>query len=357
MLPYYIMIAVPAVFYLLYGGTNQYFNNEKKQKATIFAFFGVFLILLMLRSEDVGCDIITYLASFEKVGRMSFSDIFVRFESEQGYWLLNKVISVFTTNKQIFIAIMAILCLVPVARLYFKESENALLSISIFLILPNCEMVFSGLRQAIAIAIVAISYKYVKEKKLFKFILIILLAITFHKSAFVAFLLYPFYHINITKGKLFAFIPAIIGVLIFNKPIFEFLLQFLGEYGEMYEYEETGAYTMIILFALFFIFSYFVPDEKQMDKETIGLRNLSVLTLMLQIFALANPVAMRMNYYFILFLPILIPKIINRTHERNKQICQFVGFFMTVFFLIYYFYKANVIVDTLNLYPYEPFWK
>ncbi len=356
MIPYYIMVGVPIVFYLLYGGTNQYLNNEKKQRITIFLFFAAFLTLLMLRDKTVGVDINRYLIHFKSVSKLSFSEIFEAFESERGYRVLNKIISFFTTDEQMFLVIMAFLTVIPIARLYFKESEQALLSISIFLIIPNYNIVFSGLRQALAIAIVAISYKYVKEKKLIKFILLIALAMTFHTSAFIAFLIYPFYHMNISKGKLIAIIPAIIAILVFNKPIFEFILQFLGEYGD-YEYEETGAYTMIILFALFLIFAYFVPDENKMDKEARGLRNLSVLTLMLQIFALANPVAMRMNYYYMLFLPILIPKVINRSHERNRQIYQLVALIMAVFFIIYYFYKANVVVDTLELYPYKPFWK
>lgn len=357
MIPYYIMISVPIVVYLLYGGTNQYLNNEKKQKATLWAFFAILFLILALRHKSIGVDLSGYLRHFDSVRKLSFSQLFNAFEKERGFWILNKLIGLFTVNKQIFITLMAIITLFPIAKLYLKESENALLTISMFLIIPNFNMMFSGLRQAIAIALIAISFKFVKEKKLIKFILIILLAITFHQSAFIAILLYPFYHMNITKVKLFTLIPVIIAVLVYNKPIFEFLLQFLGEYGERYEYEETGAYTMLILFSLFLIFSYLVPDEKRMDKETIGLRNISILTVIFQIFALANPVAMRMNYYFILFIPLLIPKVINRTNERNRQICQLIALLLTIFFIAYYIYKANVIVDTLELYPYKPFWK
>lgn len=357
MIPYYIMVGVPIVFYLLYGGTNQYFNNEKKQRITIFLFFAIAFVLLALRDKSVGVDLSAYLPNFNVVKKLSFEQLFDKFERERGFWILNKIISLFTGEEQVFLIIMALITVIPVAKLYIKESENALLSIAIFLIMPNFAMMFSGLRQAVAISLVAIAFKYVKEKKLIKFILIILLAITFHKSAFIAFLIYPFYHMNITKGKLFAIIPAIIAILVFNKPIFEFLLEFMGEYGEKYEYEETTAYTMIILFALFFVFSYFAPDEKQMDKNAMGLRNIGVLALTLQIFALANPVAMRMNYYVIIFLPLLLPKVINRVHERNKQFYQFIGLIIAIFFFVYYIYNTNTGEDILELYPYKAFWQ
>lgn len=357
MIPYYIMISVPVLIYMLYGGTNQYLNNEKKQKATLWAFFAILFLILALRHKSVGCDLPAYLSRFDSIRNFSFSQIFNAFEGERGYWTLNKLIGLFTSNKQIFITLMAIITLFPIARLYLKQSENALLTISIFLILPNFAMMFSGLRQAIAIALVAASFKYVKEKKLIGFIIIILLAMTFHTSAFIAFILYPLYHINITRNKFLASIPFIVAVFVYNKPVFEFLLEIMGEFGEQYEYEKTSAYTMIVLFALFVVFAYIAPQREQMDKNSIGLRNISILCLILQIFALANPIAMRMNYYFIIFLPILIPKMINRCSKTNRQILTYIGFIMALFFFVYYINSMNQGVDTLQLYPYKPFWK
>jgi len=54
-----------------------------------------------------------------------------------------------------------------------------------------------------------IAFIFVKNKKLIPFLLFVLLAITFHKSAIVTLLIYPFYHINITKGKIIALIPVV----------------------------------------------------------------------------------------------------------------------------------------------------
>ena len=46
---------------------------------------------------------------------------------------------------------------------------------------------FSGLRQAIAFSIVFISYDYIREQKLFKFLVTVILAALFHKSAIFLF--------------------------------------------------------------------------------------------------------------------------------------------------------------------------
>lgn len=359
MVPYYIMVAVPAILMMLFGRRSDKFSEEKKNKTVIWFFFGIVLIMLSLRGERVGSDTPVYLGHFERISRFSFKEVFENYENEQGYYLLNKVISIFTKNKQIFLTIIALICVIPVAVLYGKNSENAMMTIAVFLIGANFPMLFSGLRQSIALAIVAISYKYIKEKKLWKFLLLILLAFFFHKSAFIALLLYPMYHMNITKPKLFIFIPIIGVVFVFNKQIFEFMLQFLGEYGEEYSAEETGAFMMIILFAVFVLISYIAPDESKMDKEAIGLRNIMVLALTMQTFALASPVAMRMNYYNIMFIPLLLPKIINRCHDRNRKTYQFIELGLIVFFILYHFYRAYTSdpAATLMLYPYKGFWQ
>ena len=222
--------------------------------------------------------------------------------------------------------------------------------------MPNFTMLFSGLRQVIAMALVAMSYKFVKEKKLLWFLIIVAFAMLFHKSAFIAFLLYPIYHMNINRVKILVATPVIGLVFVFNKPIFEFLLRFINDYYD-YSYSETEAYTMIVLFALFVLFSYIAPDDSKMDKETIGLRNISVMALVLQIFALASTVSMRMNLYYTMLLPLLIPKIINRTSEKNEKIYKIVGIVMTIFFIVYYFYGVSKGESALKIYPYKFFWE
>lgn len=356
MLPYYLMLGIPLFISLLYGGNSQKIENIKKQKVILSVFFVILLLILVLRHRAVGVDIENYLNTFLRTSKMSFSRIVDFYEEERGYYILNKLISYITTNKQWFIVIMALITTIPLAILYIKESENAMLTIATFITLSNFAMLFSGLRQAVALSIIAASYYFVKHKKLFWFIICVLLAVTFHKSAFIAILLYPFYHMNITRKKLIVFVPITAAILIFNKPIFEFLNQFMNELGYEYEYKDTGAYMMIILLVLFVTLSYIAPVEEELDTETKGLRGIAVLATMLQIFALTSTVAMRMNYYFMMFYPILIPRVINRTTERNRQPYKYIGIIMIVYFMADFIYGMHTGEDILQLYPYRPFW-
>jgi len=187
----------------------------------------------------------------------------------------------------------------------------------------------------------------------------VLLAMTFHKSAFIIALLYPVYHINITRKKSIFAIPVIVFVYLNNKAIFAFIFRFMSDdMEERYnEISETGAYSMIILFALFAVFAYVCTSNELVDRDFIGLRNLLLLSVVLQLFVPINAIAMRMNYYFIIFIPILIPKVIHRTPKSDRTLYEFLGVFLSAFFIFYYFRRAMYGVDILQTYPYRFFWQ
>ena len=93
-----------------------------------------------------------------------------------------------------------------------------------------------------------------------------------------------------------------------------------------------------------------------MDKETYGLRNLLILALALQMFAPLHSLAMRMNYYYIIFIPLLIPKIVECRSERWNQVAKAGRNVMLIFFLIY-FYIGAYSGGGLNVFPYHFFWE
>ena len=100
----------------------------------------------------------------------------VEIRHELGYKVLNKVVSFFSTNNQLFLTIVAILSIAPVGRFIYKNSRMPFLSFIIYIAFNYYSFVFSGLRQAIAYGIIFISYDYIKNRKLAKFLICVSLA-------------------------------------------------------------------------------------------------------------------------------------------------------------------------------------
>jgi hypothetical protein len=180
---------------------------------------------------------------------------------------------------------------------------------------------------------------------------------SFHVSAFILIPMYPAYHMRFRKVHIFLFAPIYLLIFLFNKQIFSFMVPLLGpDYsGLLGELTDTGAYTMLILFGIFLVYSFLAPAEEEMDGETRGMRNLLMISFALQMFAPLNPLAMRLNYYYILYIPVLIPRITSRFKWVSPFIRDVINIVMIAFFIGYYIITA-LSKDTIGIYPYVPFW-
>lgn len=354
MVAYFLLLLVPIIPAFLFSK----YKKDKYRVAAISCFFIFLTLLLTFRRNDIGIDLSTYKYHFNRIGNSTWDNL-TNFNTEIGYVILNKISSTITPEYQFFLLVTAIISVVPIFIMYIKESKTPYLSIILFVNMSTFVMLFSGLRQAIAISLGTIAFYFVKNHKIFYFIAIVLLAILFHQSAFVLFVMYPLYHSKITKKWLWFVIPGVLIILIFNKQIFGFLINLLSnKYIERYaSIRQTGAYAMIALFAMFLLFSYLIVDDKNIDATTLGLRNIMVLVLIIQLFAPIHTLAMRFNYYFIIFVPILISRIVATPKPNLKGLAKISHVVMVCFFTFYFFYNAYTGADILQVYPYRFFWE
>ncbi len=181
-----------------------------------------------------------------------------------------------------------------------------------------------------------------------------------HNSGFVV-LFYPLYYARIKKHLAFI-IPAFLLVIAFNKPIFLFLTVFISETYEKSgsKISATGAYGSLILLSVFAVCSYIITDESQMDDEAVALRNILLMAVFLQCFAPLHSLAMRMNYYFIIFIPLAIGRALETPKKEFYQVARLGEIIMCVFFTVHFLYSTynsyQTGISTLDTIPYVPFW-
>lgn len=381
MIPYLILLFAPLLFsvfaittqkqvygrkWILRVGLDKKIRNDS---LLLPVFFFIFFLMLALRDETIGRDLANYKYYFERFSSFGLNRV-LQEKWDTLYWLLNWLVGQFTDDYQWFLVIVAAITVWPIAKIYSEDREHGFLKIILFVNMSSFVMIFSGLRQALAISIGLMAYRCVREKKIFWFLVYALASVGFHYTGFIVFAFYPLYHITIRKKDLYVIVPVILLIFIFNKPIFSLIAQMLNSVlGERYDtsIEETGSYTMLILFALFAILAFVFPDEDRMDKETLALRSFLLATVALQCFAPVHSWAMRMNYYFIIFLPILIPKILRYTNRqvgsalRYGSVAWWTEIVLIAFFALYFLYNVYIGCQTgvsaLDTYPYVPFWQ
>lgn len=355
MIPFVILLVAPiCVQHIVFG--NKEINFEKKNKAALAFFFVWLTVLVMLRHESIGNDTRNYIYFFNNFCEMDWVETGKK-TIEFGFSYLNKVVSVFSKNPQALLGVAAVLTTVMIYPTYKRLCLDPSLTIVLFCTMSTFVMLFSGIRQMLAIGIGFIAYEFVRRKKLLPFLICVLVAVTFHTSAFMLFFMYPVYRVKITKKWLLVVVPVLATVFIFNKQIFTLLNVIINRFTRFDgEITSTGAFTMLLLLVIFVIFVFLIPDENLLDEETIGMRNFLLLSLTLQMFAPLHMLAMRMNYYYIIFIPLLLPKIINCRSKRWEQVAVVGRHLMVVFFFIYFFWNAST-GGNLNVFPYHFFWE
>ena len=352
---FFVLLLAPMVIRHV-SVTGRVTNYQKKHITALTFFFVVLTILVMFRHESVGNDTRNYIYIFENISRISWGKV-GKYNLEVGFSYFNKIVSLFSKNAQFFLAVSAITVTAMIYPTYRRLCIDSSLTIVLYCTMSTFVMMFSGIRQMLAISIGFIAYEFTRRKRLIPFILAVLLAITFHTSAFMLIFMYPLYHTRITKKWLIAVVPSLAVVFVFNQPIFSFLSTIVEQYTRFEGgIESTGAYTMLILFAIFAVFVFVIPDDSAIDEETIGLRNFLLLSLMIQMFAPLHNLAMRMNYYYIIFIPLLLPKAIACRSKRWNQIALLGRHSMVVFLLIYFFINAYS-GSNLRVFPYHFFWE
>lgn len=369
MIPYLLLLIVPALFcYIsikkqdgrlrLSVGKSEYIRSNN---LALTVFFAMLVVMLALRAPTVGRDLLKYEYYFNKYGDMPLKEL-LKIEPEMLYKPLNRLVNCFTDDYQWMLVVTACLTVAPIAYVYCRDKQYSMVRIAMFVNMSTFVMLFSGLRQSIAMAIGMLAYNAVCNKKPIRFCLLVVLAFLFHQSALVLFIMYPVFYFDFKKKHLWVIVPCMLLIFIFNRQLFGVLQAFyslLG--GQSGEVTSTGAFGSLLMFVALAIFAYLVLDEKEADREAIGLRNLLLVAVAFQCFAPLHSLAMRLNYYYILLIPLAMSKVFKYPSLRYRQVARFGEWALTAFFAvlfvwnIYHSYVTGV--SALDTVPYIPFWR
>lgn len=353
MIVFYLLLFFPILIQHTYIPGIEY---QRKNVAAMRLFFIMLLILVACRHWNVGTDTSNYVILCREIVNTPLKQ-YTGFATEQGFVWLTKLSYMIFDHDQFCLALTAAISILLIARTYIRLCKDTSLTITLFSAMSVFVMLFSGIRQSLAMGIGMLSYEFVRKKKKAWFLFTVVVACLFHNSAIMLLLLYPAYHVKITKKSLYIVVPVILLIFVFNRPIFSFLTVILARFTRFDMLSSaTGAYTMLILFVVLAVFAYIIPNEERLDEEAKGLRNILLLAIVVQMFAPLHTLAMRMNYYYIVLLPLLIPMVISARKDSLRQVayagrCVMIGVFLL------YFFAVLAPSGALDVFPYHFFWE
>ena len=353
------------VYYVAYGMLFLLYcekkikNNSNTKKTLSIVFFVIFTLLLGFRHPSMGVDLgygtsEGYLQSFKQISRMSWKTV-LNLESflnyERGYIIFNKILGILSDNVQILLFAIALISFALISRTLYKLSDNRniFMAIIIYTALPCFLIQFSGLRQAIAIAICAIAMQFIESRKFIPFILLVLVASLFHTTALCFFPAYFAYVIPVNRKWRFGTFAILALIFVLRVPLFQVLVRLIGRSNSP---DYNGAITLFLVFTLVYLFcSMFETEDKRMN----GYMNLFYLACVCQAFSGVYSSAMRMGYYYMISLSILLPMAIDNILEFRQR--ELVRLLVYVCFLAFGLYTLSSKTGWAMTNPYHFFWQ
>lgn len=315
----------------LLGGMIFNFSSKQgkaKKRITIWGFFLLFLYGA-LRSTSVGIDVPSYAIAYRSLPNLSFGEIFaatyLSVSRDPIFYTCLKMLTYLAEDPQFMLVTISLIVAACVSVFIYKYSVNPILSFTMFIGLRYFSFTLSGLRQGIALGIVLLSIKFIKEEKLLKFVLLVCFASLFHLSAIVFLIAYPISKIKRITG--FSLLISITIVLNFvtSNGIVKLMVKLpvINQYeGYVYSNEIPSSSGSTILFIYLCIIAFVFIVRKQFIKNYDGaylIYNLSLVGVAITSLTFDFPNIFRMGYYFIVPIIVLLPAVIRNSLDTRIQ--------------------------------------
>ncbi len=317
----YLMLVITFLLAFL----SRIYKNKNK-KISIILYICSFITLLLfsgyreylLPENKIGTDYNYYIEWFNSNIKLSYGNF--------GFNIIIIFIRIFTLNYIPMFLISSFLILVGIYIYAYKNTKYYELSILIFMA-SMMFVSFNIIRQWIACSVFLIAYKYLKEKDIKKYILLIFLASLFHSSALILILLYPIVNLNINM-KLRLSIVAFIGAIAASMPgIISVFLKLVAKIDPGYYYRyvilkigksdsnfTTFAITMVVLLIIIYFYDRYKKENINANMEL----NLMLILLILAFLAPQGIIYNRLNVYLFPILMITVPNLLLMI-DNNKQ--------------------------------------
>lgn len=320
-------------------------SRTKARKQYVVVVCILLALLSGLRNIAVGTDTYQYSIHFSNVQYETWNELlFYMFEptaKDPFYALFQKFFQIFSTDYQLYLLFVAFIFMSAFGHFIFtntSEIRHAVLAFVIYM--ANFYGFFSitGIRQTLATAMLFWAYHFIKLKKPLWFLVFVVIAGLFHKSAFVFLPLYVLVRFMSAK---YIFILSVLGfplVFMFKNFIASFFVNFVDAGDRFGDYLAQNTYSgSLVLTVLHIVLGVLALI---LYKNTIKLfphtkRMFITFAVALFFFPLqwVNPSAGRVSQYFTVIMMVWLPYLLDTIANDNYKFREMVYVYLIAAFV------------------------
>lgn len=190
------------IFLIFVGGLGiQPRRSPQSRKVFLIFSFILLFVISAFRDYSVGADTRSYVGLFKNIDYIDFT----KSRYENGFLEYLKIIHHISNNPTFLLAVSSIICIGTACVFVYKYSYDPLLSILLYIQLDPFFFQMTGMRQALATAIVMMGFSFIiTEFSLWRIIvsfLFLVLAMQFHSMSLIAFVPFAIWCIQKAKNR------------------------------------------------------------------------------------------------------------------------------------------------------------
>ena len=352
-----IIYAITFIISIFFGWVYQ--NKAKTKIGKFFSFLGMIVPPLFVSTfrYNVGVDYKNYELYYNIINFQSrYSVDVLTFES--GFIFINKIAALLFNSSRgfFFLSSLTFLLFSFIGIIRYKEKISMPLSIMIFLVFFYSPS-FNGIRQLIAVSIVFFALKYAFEKRIWKYLIFIIIASFFHRTALICLLLYFLVPSSKEKYKdidlKFDIVIAFFIILTpFIGSVLKYLQQFIPLINRYSSYiSATGdknVYFLLYILPPLLILLLYKKNYLKDDIKNLFYIRLMILQIPFQFLGAYVPFLDRLSLYVSISQLITLPRLVNIVSKDNKKIIEL----FIVLWYIFYYCVVYIYLNANGVYPY-----
>lgn len=351
----YIIILITLILSMIFF---DYIKKLNEKKIIIAIFFGGLAIISGIR-YNVGIDYMSYFNLFQI---NPYKNNLLEAFPEYIYWGINSIIKEIGGEFYWVTLIMASITNYFVYKgIKIRKLELNYILLSILIFISGFWLSsFNIMRQCVSVAIFFYASIFIKEKRLIKYIIYIILATGFHKSSLLLIPLYFISSVNINIQTYILLIITAYGIVIgnFSQKILSYLANYLPGY-QSYMYskniftDDVNIFAFGVLANIIISLFILVFTEKKIDNNFKIEKNYYMYGCIINILSISTFMYDRIGIYFRIFEILIIPLGISLV--KNKKDKQIIALIIISCFVILYI-KSTLGANPSTLITYRTFW-
>jgi hypothetical protein len=280
--------------------------------------------------------------------------LFRMYGKEFGYCFLNIGVGLFTANRYIFILVVTLIIYICLYFSLKRHTYNYAFAIILFLGLWFF-FSFTYLRQILGASIGWLAIRYVTERDMKRFLIVVFIATTFHSSAMMLLPLY-WVPIKIFEKRTILFVMGgllLLGLTGGPAALFDAYGSVMDDGRGQYNSEETSGFRIAYLIeAVFFLFFILKNYEliTETEEQTV-MTNAALIFCGILLFFVKSENGGRISWYYMIAMISTLTYIATYRHKVTAT-----AIAIMIISLFLYLRVYNAWQNYLNLYPYKTFF-